>query len=253
MVSFLDKLRYYRSFRKHVYCENYKGYTIPAKNFRLSGKLFLNNDIFLKSSLDDLEVIGKYCDLQNISTLMDYGCGNGRLLMGILQSKLSLTYIGIDTDWKRISWLKNHYKSKQYIFKHIDVYNERYNKNGKPFKIFNLRKYIGNFDYVDVIWLHSVFSHLVLEDSIILMEKFENVTTKGSKIILTGFFEEDVENQTINPEKYKDMVISGPLHVVVYNKDYFVNMIESNVDFTLTDFVYEGSRDGQSLMVFTKN
>ena len=123
---------------------------------------------------------------------MDVGCGQGRLPIGILRVIGDINYIGIDVDQKSINWCKQYIELKHpsFKFKHLNLYNERYNKNGIKIDAgfcFDVAE-----DSVDIIYLFSVFSHTIEKDMRAYLKDFSRLLDKGGKMFFTTFVENDV-------------------------------------------------------------
>ena len=181
---------------------------------------------------------------------MDIGCGQGRLPIGILRVIGEINYIGIDIDRKSIDWCKQYIESKHpsFKFKHLNLYNERYNKNGN--KIDAGYRFDMARNSVDIIYLFSVFSHTTEEDMRAYLKDFSRILDKGGKIFFTTFVEDDVPNVSINPENYH-LKCSGPLHIVRYNKDYLFSAL-AEYGYAILNFTHRTEADGQSAIYLCK-
>jgi SAM-dependent methyltransferase len=181
---------------------------------------------------------------------LDIGCGQGRLPIGILRVIGEINYIGIDVDLKSINWCKQYIESKHpsFKFKHLNLYNERYNKNGNKIDAGFCFDVVENS--VDIIYLFSVFSHTTEEDMRTYLKDFSRILDKGGKIFFTTFVEDDVPNVSINPENYH-LKCSGPLHIVRYNKDYLFSILDE-YEYSILNFTHRTEADGQSAIYLCK-
>ena len=66
--------------------------------------------------------------------ILDVGCGQGRLAIGLLRVLGELDYIGVDVHRPSIAWCQAYIERyhPSFRFHHIDVYNARYNPTGSP-------------------------------------------------------------------------------------------------------------------------
>ena len=226
------------------------GSIIPSRYSRCCGSEFKDDNFYLESAEKEANRLNDYFQCRQQSRILDIGCGQGRLPIGILRVIGEINYIGIDIDRKSISWCKQYIESKDpsFKFKHLNIYNERYNKNGV--------KIDGGFCFdvaensFDIIYLFSVFSHTTEEDMRAYLKDFSRILDKGGKIFFTTFVENDVPNVSINPENYH-LKCSGPLHIVRYNKDYLFSILDE-YEYSILNFTHRTEADGQSAIYLCK-
>ena len=226
------------------------GSIIPSRYSRCCGSEFKDDNYYLESAeKESIRLIDYFqCTLQ--SRILDIGCGQGRLPIGVLRVIGEINYIGIDVDLKSINWCKQYIESKHssFKFKHLNLYNERYNKNGNKIDAgfcFDLAE-----NTVDIIYLFSVFSHTTEEDMRVYLKDFSRILDKGGKMFFTTFVEDDVPNVSINPENYH-LKCSGPLHIVRYNKDYLFSAL-AEYGYSILNFTHRTEADGQSAIYLCK-
>jgi SAM-dependent methyltransferase len=226
------------------------GSIIPSPDNRWCGAAFKNDQFYLQSAEEEaLRLVSKFkCTSQ--SRVLDVGCGQGRLAIGLLRIIGELEYLGLDIDKSSIEWCQRYIERfhPTYRFQHLDLYNERYNKNG--IKIDDNFHFDIENDAFDIIYLYSVFSHTPEEDMRTYLREFYRILTQKGFVFFTTFIEENVPNFSINPENYR-LECSGPLHIVRYNKDYLFNLVEE-YGFTVFDFSYASETDGQSAIYLRK-
>jgi len=86
---------------------------------------------------------------------------------------------------------------------------------------------------------------MVTEDIRIYLKAFRKILTDKGKIFLTAFVENEVPEESINPENYKVDKWKGPLHCVRFNKEYFEAILMEN-GFKINQFDYAKEKHGQS-------
>lgn len=242
-----------RTIRKILPRQEYvkvSGSIIPSPDRRWCGPEFKDDTFYLKSAEVEANRLINYFQCNKESRVLDIGCGQGRLPIGILRIIGEINYVGIDIDRKSIDWCKSFIerKHRSFKFKYLDIYNERYNKNGI--------KIDGNFRFeqesksIDIIYLFSVFSHTTEEDMRMYLKEFLRILDDKGKIFFTTFVEEDVPDFSINPENYR-LNCSGPLHIVRYNKDYLFSILDE-CGYDLQSFTYATEADGQSAIYLAK-
>ena len=226
------------------------GSIIPSPDRRWCGPEFKDDQWYIQSSEHEaMRLIDHFqCNLK--TRVLDVGCGQGRLPIGILRKIGDLHYQGIDIDQWSINWCKRYIERdhSSFVFKHLNIYNERYNKHGE--KIDNsFRLDIASKSF-DIIYLFSVFSHTTEEDMEVYLKEFYRILDENGKIFFTTFVEEGVPDFSINPDGYR-LDCSGPLHIVRYNKDYLLSILD-DCGFSLQSFTYATEADGQSALYLKK-
>lgn len=202
---------------------------LPAKHLRFCGLKLQNDEYFLMSAQKEADRLVKYFGLTLNSRILDVGCGVGRLAIGILSRIGEIQhYRGVDVSKRSIRWCQRYITRRHpsFQFIHIDVKNLRYNPRGKAINIdfrlpFDDKKF-------DLIYLFSVFSHMIKEDVKVYLKEFQRLLAPSGKIFLTAFIEDGVADMTINPRGYKRIEWEGPLHCVRYNKDFFESLLAEN-------------------------
>jgi SAM-dependent methyltransferase len=107
----------------------------------------------------------------------------------------------------------------------LDLQNDRYNPEGASIDDdFRFPLATGEFD---IIYLFSVFTHMIAEDIKIYLREFERLLRPTGKIFLTAFIKDGVPTMSINPPGYA-IPWSGPLHCVQYDRRCFEQMLASN-------------------------
>ena len=163
--------------------------------------------------------------------ILDFGCGQGRLANGLKYFKIPAErYVGIDTDLNAINWCIRFIPG--YYFIHLPAYNERYNQSAKDLRCIPLAG-----DQFDLIFLNSVFSHMIDRDIKFYLKEFNRLLKPNGIIYLTVFVEDDVPNMDVNPRNYISDS-NSPLHRVRYERSYFIRMIES-AGFSINNFYYQ--------------
>lgn len=171
-----------------------------------------------------------------LESIFDFGCGQGRLLNGLIYTKSKFTdYVGLDVDAVSIQWcVKNLAYSKNIAFVWYNKSNERYNKDGQEFNRLPIEK-----NHFQLVFSNSVFSHLADADVRLYAKLLRDVIADNGTLYLTAFTEEGVPNVEENPDGYMgEIADKSALHRVRYNKDYFIDI-----------FI----REGWSLVLYKQN
>src|SRR5688572_17564926 len=86
-----------------------------SQDARQHGNLFLpynrsneglsDDQEYLGSAIEQVDELLQYCPLTGDTSILDFGCGQGRFANGLLASGKNIkSYCGIDTDLESIRW-----------------------------------------------------------------------------------------------------------------------------------------------------
>ncbi len=227
--------------------EYYKKIILPKQ--RCCGPEYQDNEYYLKSAKGEAKRLASIGLTAEIS-ILDVGCGQGRLAIGLLASGREIKYYrGVDVKIGSIEWCRKFITERHpnFQFIHLDVMNARYNRKGKPIdKDFCFPFDSGEFD---IIYLFSVFTHMVAEDIRIYLKEFKRVLSPSGKVFLTAFIEKGMPDMTINPKGYQKQARvkrwKGRLHCVLYDRDFFVSMLtENGFKINRTEKIYDRGHKG---------
>jgi cyclopropane fatty-acyl-phospholipid synthase-like methyltransferase len=226
------------------------GSIIPAPDRRWCGPEFKDDRFYLQSAEREAQRLVEHFQCTSSARVLDIGCGQGRLPIGLLRVLGDVNYTGLDIHRDSIEWCRRHIESHHPScrFFHLDVYNERYNAEGVRLKEgfrFDLQD-----ESADIIYLYSVFSHTTEQDMKTYLQEFSRILSGDGGIFFTTFVEEDVPDVSINPENYR-LEISGPLHVVRYDRRHLFAIVRS-FGFTVDDYSYATEADGQSAIYLSR-
>lgn len=209
----------------------------------MGGRNFRTNHDFVTSAVAEVDRLRER-GLTGRSRLLDWGCGAGRLAIGLKESPVSVaSYHGVDVQKPVIAWARRHLADDTYEFTHVNAANARYNPDGS-----RLRRIPGDDDSYDVFYANSVFSHLDSEDVDAYLKEVDRLLSPGGFAFFTAFVEDDVEPEMENPPGYGPLKWSGPLHCVRYERGFFEDMIGA-AGLTVREFSHGTRSDGQSLYV----
>jgi SAM-dependent methyltransferase len=226
------------------------GSILAPPQSRWCGAEFKDDTFYVKSAEGEAHRLMNGLQCTNTSRVLDVGCGQGRLPIGILRVIGEMNYLGLDVHQPSIEWCKRYIERDypSFQFTHINVYNERYNKHGR--KLERGFRFALEPESVDLVYLFSVFSHTTDEDIRVYLKDFARILASKGKIFFTTFVEEDVPNMSINPENYR-AACSGPLHIVRYNKSYLFSLLDE-AGYAILDFAHGTEIDGQSAIYLRK-
>jgi SAM-dependent methyltransferase len=157
---------------------------LPSVELRFMGE----NDERLIQVGDELAGLLVAYGLAADSTILDVGCGYGRLALGILHSMdYRGTYLGFDILKRQIEWCRTTISPAfpTMRFAHLDVRNGRYNPSGaiEPTAV----SFPARSSSTDVCALFSVCTHLYRADIERYLGEIRRVLRPGGVAITTWF------------------------------------------------------------------
>jgi SAM-dependent methyltransferase len=191
---------------------------LPPLELRAAGPIFRKDRAFRAFAVSDIATMERHLKLAGKSVL-DFGCGAGRLYFGFTAHNEPRSYLGVDVRADVIAWAQAHITAanRRFSFIRADVHNERYNPQGA---LSNEGWRTALRSEFDVVYCYSVLSHLTEQDASMVIDVFARCTTPGSLIFLTAFVGDQLQPIVVNPDD-AGISIRGPLHVVRYRRDYF--------------------------------
>jgi len=215
----------------------------------MGGKHFKNDDAFIRTAVRDVKRLERLAGLTQNSRLLDWGCGAGRLAIGIREhykdGRIS-DYHGVDVQPDLIDWARTNLTAPGFRFTCVDVANERYNPAGLPD-----RTLAAEPASVDVFYAYSVFSHMNDEDTAAYLKLIGQALSAQGKAFVTCFVEEGVPDWVENPEGYGPLEWKGRLHCTRFARQHFEALVAA-AGMAVDRFVYGRETDGQSLYVLRK-
>jgi len=213
------------------------------------GRIFIGSGDFVKAGEDIKEQLIQLAGLQPGSRVLDVGCGIGRVavpLTAYLDEKGS--YEGFDIVKSAISWCdkKIHSFFPNFRFTHMDLKNDLYNlgtqREAKDF-VFPY----GDEEF-DLVFLTSVFTHMVLADVENYLEQIHRVLKPGGSCFAT-FFLINGEAKKLMKQKGNFMFNTQLDHHylfharvkeanVAYDEDYLIKKMISSRGFKMEQVHY---------------
>jgi SAM-dependent methyltransferase len=224
------------------------GVRLPPTVYRMGGAHFRRDDAFLSSAVTDVSRLETWIGLGPSSRLLDWGCGAGRLAVGIVETMGRIEhYHGVDVQAHLVDWAQRHLGDRAgFTFTHVDQANPRYNPRGSA-----ERTIPGESGGYDCFYAYSVFSHLTADDTAAYLGEVSRLLAPGGKAFVTVFVEEDVPDEEENPVGYGPLRWRGRLHCVRYERGFFEHMVRG-AGLEIESHEHGKETDGQSLYVLSK-
>jgi SAM-dependent methyltransferase len=217
---------------------------LPPGKYRMGGEHFKDDTAFIATAVRDVNRLEDYCGLTADSRLLDWGCGAGRLAVGVRERFGRIAdYHGVDIQPELIAWADANLAGPGFRFTLLDVSNERYNPDGTP------ERTIGaDPGTVDVFYAYSVFSHMNDDDTPAYLRLIAEALAPGGRAFVTCFVEEDVPGWEENPDGYGPLEWKGRLHCTRFSRRHFEDHVDA-AGLAVDRFEYGRETDGQSLYV----
>ena len=217
---------------------------LPPYELRMGGKHFKKDADFIEAGVRDARLLRRRAGLGRNKTVLDWGCGAGRLAVGIKTLLGSVAdYHGVDVQPTLVQWAQDNLADEHTRFSLVDQHNARYNPDGTA--THDIPAEPGT---VDVFHAYSVFSHMTLEDVAGYSHTIAGLLTPTGRAAVTAFVEDDVPDVAINPDGYLDLPLKGELHVVRFNRR-FLEDLWWQAGLAVSEYRHGQDTDGQSLYV----
>jgi SAM-dependent methyltransferase len=209
----------------------YKGLRLPPPSIRFCTTDWKNDEFFIKSASREVKRLEELAGLNENSTLLDIGSGQGRLPIGILATLGKIkAYFGVDVSMPSVEWCKRNISEYHHCFQFIytDFQNPRYSPKGVQFR-YPIQLPLADNSF-DVIFLYSVFTHMDSNDVIAYLREIRRLLTPEGRAFFTIYVEDDCTDEEENPAGYLSELgdSTGRLHRVRFNQKYFENLISMN-------------------------
>ena len=197
----------------------------------------------------------QYGNLKSTDTLLDVGCGAGRMAIPLTTFLTSGYYEGFDLFKDGVIWCKKNISSEfpNFNFQVIDVYNKNYNPFGK-IKSSEL-KFPYSENSFDFVCTNSVFTHLLPKDFENYVSEIQNIIKKNGTFFSTFFIMNQESEELINQNKslfqfkYSNTNEFAALenklieHAIAYKESYIKEILKRNGFENIT--IYFGSWCGR--------
>jgi len=227
----------------------YKGVRIPARELRFNGRDYRDDAFFLASADGEARRVAERLGYNPTELLVDLGCGQGRLAIGLTRLFDTARYLGLDVSARSIVWCNKHIGQRfpSYKFQHVDLVNARYNPHGQSLsEKFRLPVDDGA---ASIVYLWGVVTNMEPEHLAVYASEIARMLQPGGKAFLTANLEENVPAVSINPPDYVSFEYHGPLNLVRYEKQYFLEVLE-RAGLALEQINYHATSNCQSDLYF---
>jgi len=220
---------------------------LPPYALRMGGQHFKKDADFVNAGVRDARVLRRRAGLGPRKRVLDWGCGAGRLAIGIKHLMGNVAdYHGVDIQPELLNWAKDNLTDEHTRFTLVDAHNARYNPDGE--QSFHIP---AEAESVDVLYAYSVFSHMLTQDVAGYGATIASILAPKGRAWVTAFVEEDVPDCVENPTDYLKLEWKGALHCVRFDRRFFEATLY-DAGLAVDEFVYGRETDGQSMYVLRR-
>lgn len=213
----------------------------------MGGAHFRSDQKFVAGAVRDVRRLVRRAGLTVESSLLDWGCGAGRLVVGVKKELGHVRdYHGVDVQPELLNWAADNLSDEHTRFTLVDQHNERYNPGGEA--TYDIP---AEADSVDVLYSYSVFSHMLTDDVRGYAGTIARILATEGRAFMTAFVEEGVPDCEENPEDYLKLEWKGPLHCVRFDRRFFESQLY-DAGLAVDEFVHGRETDGQSLYILRR-
>jgi len=188
---------------------------IPPLDIRLNVGPFNDEASFLDWGKFEFDRLVKYGNMTENSSVLDLGCGCGRIALHCTDYLKKGSYEGIDTLKTLIDWCKQNIQYSNFKFSHIDVHSERYNLGGIQASKVSLPFEDNSFDLVFAI---SLFTHMFQADMSRYFKEVARILRPSGRLYATYFFSRDSTSKADS---------TGDESMIVYREKVVLQLLNS--------------------------
>jgi cyclopropane fatty-acyl-phospholipid synthase-like methyltransferase len=213
----------------------------------MGGAHFRSDQKFVAGAVRDVRRLVRRAGLTEESSLLDWGCGAGRLAVGVKKELGHVRdYHGVDVQPELLNWAADNLSDEHTRFTLVDQHNERYNPGGET--TYDIP---AAADRVDVLYSYSEFSHMLTDDVRGYAGTIARILATEGRAFMTAFVEEGVPDCEENPEDYLKLEWKGPLHCVRFDRRFLESQLY-DAGLAVDEFVHGRETDGQSLYILRR-
>ena len=199
-------------------------------------------------------ILIKYANLSPTGKILEIGCGCGTAALSLSEYLNAGGYTGTDIEEVSLQACKSNRRllDKDFSFDFLDVYNPEYNPKGStPAKDYRFPYEDATFD---VVFLSSVFTHMLTEDVINYIQEIGRILRPGGFCVTTVLLMNHGENPRVFPyrqQMHYSVNQSMPEVAVGYDLEFFTTEYKK-VNMSLTRMPLTDTGFPQDVLIFRK-
>lgn len=197
-----------------------------------------SDDVFI--AIGD-QLLGDALQQVDPETVLDVGCGYGRLAYALKRRGFAGRYFGLDILPRQITWLKENFHDPAHRFELVNVRSERYNRRGK----LDTSEAVFRPGFSpDLTLFFSVFTHMYERDIEIYLRKARELISARSVVYATFFLLGGDPSR--RPFRFDHRLNdhcschnpNSPLHAIAYDETWLRGLFD-RCGFVCRDFLYK--------------
>jgi len=156
---------------------------------------------YKEAGQEHLRYFKEFCGLQPQHRVLDLGCGIGRMAVPLTSYLKTGSYEGLDIVPSGIGWCQKNISKPfpNFHFQVADIHNKQYNPKGR----YQPSQYTFPFPdgEFDLVFLISLFSHLLPEDMERYVSEISRVLKPGGKVLITMFLLDEIARKGVEGGK----------------------------------------------------
>ncbi len=209
----------------------YDGVLLPPRSLRPTKKgRDSSEEVYFEATRREVDWMVENLGLSTKSSVLDLGCGSGRIALGILDRVGEIRgYRGVDVNKRFLRWAWRHITPEHpnFQFIHLNAKNDYYNPEGERMDNDFMLPF-GECEF-DIICLFSVFTHMLTDDVRTYLKEFQRILQPKGKVFMTVNLEDGVPDVTNNPIGYRGrQEYKRPLTTVRYNRSFFESLLDKS-------------------------
>jgi SAM-dependent methyltransferase len=202
--------------------------------------IFVGDGSFRKTGKTFLKYFVELGELKPNESILDVGCGIGRMAIPLTKYLAKEGhYDGFDVVESGIDWCQKKVTPRypNFIFKRVDIYNKRYNPQGK-LKALEFKFPYGSASY-DFTFLTSVFTHMLPDDMENYFSEIVRILKKGGRCLISFFLLNEESVRLIHQRKstlgfyhefnrYRTTDMNNHEVAVAYDEPYILELFKKH-------------------------
>ena len=169
-----------------------------GKNTPPRSLIFIGDSHFEETGKEFFNYFKQIGNLKPNETVLEIGCGIGRMALPLTNYLTDGRYEGIDIVEEGIDWCRKNISAKypNFRFQLADIHNALYNPKGTE----NAAGYRFPFEdkTFDFVFLTSVFTHMVLPEVDNYVAEISRILKKGGRCFATFFLVDETAKKFVN-------------------------------------------------------
>ncbi len=204
-----------------------KAIPLPPPRLRGGGPAEISDGDYLAGAMREAQVLRRRAGLGPRTRVLDWGCGAGRLAIGIRHLTGHVAdYHGVDVRAENLEWARDHLADDHHRFTLVETADRVYDIPAEP-------------ESVDLLYTGAAFTHFVTADVTGWATSIAAVLAPRARVVLTAWVAQDVPDSEEKVGRPDD---------VTYERGFFEATLY-DAGLTVEEYVHGRETQGPSLYV----